>query len=103
MAQKSDPDTFPGMPPNLIIGAVINKGAWGVVYNGDLGGRPVAVKRIHELLLQSVGEQERRKLFDDFWEEGKKLQTLNHPHVVGKCKWSRGSSPHIQLPTATLH
>ena len=86
MARKSTPLTFgfPKKPPNLKIGAELNRGAWGIVYNGDLAGRPVAVKRIHELLQQGVGEEERRKLFEDFQEESKRLQALNHPHIVGK-------------------
>ena len=88
MAQKPTPPrlTFPEKPPNLKIGDELNRGAWGIVYNGDLEGRPVAVKRIHELLHQGGGEEERRKLFADFQEECKKLQSLSHPHVVGK--WS---------------
>lgn len=81
MAQKLAPPAFNKLPA-LRIRAELNRGAWGVVYNGDLGGRPVAVKCIHELL--RVGVDERSKLFDDFKEECKKLQTLNHPHVVGK-------------------
>ena len=84
MAQKPAPLTFPNKPRNLKIGDELNRGAWGAVYNGDLDGRPVAVKRIHELLHQGGGEEERRKLFEDFREECKKLQSLSHPHVVGK-------------------
>ena len=84
MAQKPALPTFPNKPPNLKIGAELNRGAWGVVYNGDLDGRAVAVKRIHELLQQGGGEEERRKIFEDFQEECKKLQSLSHPHVVGK-------------------
>ena len=76
--------TFPDKPKTLIIGAELNRGAWGAVYNGELQTRPVAVKRIHELLHQGGGEEERRKLFADFREECKKLQSLSHPHVVGK-------------------
>ena len=84
MAQKPATPTLPNKPPDLKIGDELNRGAWGVVYNGDLGGRSVAVKRIHELLQQNVGEEQRRKLFVDFGEECKRLQTLDHPHVVGK-------------------
>ena len=84
MAQRTAPLTFPDKPRNLKIGDELNRGAWGAVYNGDLDGRPVAVKRIHELLHQGGGEEERRKLFESFREECKKLQSLIHPHVVGK-------------------
>ena len=72
------------IPPNLEVGNELDRGAWGVVYNGDLDGRPVAVKRIHDLLLQGT-EEERRKVFGDFREECKRLQNLNHPHIVGRC------------------
>ena len=83
MAQKPAPPTLADKPKNLKIGDELNRGAWGVVYNGDLDGRAVAVKRIHELLHQGGGEEERRKLFEDFREECKNLQSLSHPHVVG--------------------
>ena len=84
MAQRHTPLTFPDRPRNLKIGDELNRGAWGAVYNGELEGRPVAVKRIHELLHQGRSEEERRKVFGDFREECKKLQALSHPHVVGK-------------------
>ena len=84
MAQRHISLTFPEKPRNLKIGAELNRGAWGAVYNGQLEGSNVAVKRIHELLRQGGGEEERRKLFEDFREECKKLQSLRHPHVVGK-------------------
>ena len=84
MAQKTVTTTFPNKPPDLKIGDELNRGAWGVVYNADLGGRSVAVKRIHDLLQQDVGEEERKKLLDEFRDECKRLQTLHHPHIVGK-------------------
>ena len=84
MAQVATPPTLPNKPANLEVGDELNRGAWGAVYNGELEGRPVAVKRIHELLHQGRSEEERRKLFEDFREECKKLQTLSHPHVVSK-------------------
>ena len=84
MAQKPTSLAFPDKPRNLKIGDELNRGAWGIVYNGELEGRPVAVKQIHELLHLGGGEEERRKLFEDFREECKKLQSLSHPHVVGE-------------------
>ena len=84
MAQKPTPLTFPEKPRNLTIGAELNRGAWGAVYNGELEGRPVAVKGIHELLHQGGGDEECRKLFEDFRGECKKLQSLSHSHVVGE-------------------
>ena len=98
MTQKRTPPfvsplTFPDKPRNLKIGDELNRGAWGAVYCGDLEGRSVAVKRVHELLHQGGGEKERRKLFEDFREECKKLQSLSHPHIVGKwnLRWYPGT------------
>ena len=84
MAQVAAPPTLPNKPANLKVGDELNRGAWGAVYNGELEGHPVAVKRIHELLHQGRSEEERRKVFEDFREECEKLQALSHPHVVGK-------------------
>ena len=78
------PTTLPNKLANLKVRSELNRGAWGAVYNGELEGRPVAVKRIHELLHQGRSEEERRKVFEDFREEYKYLQTLSHPHIVGK-------------------
>ena len=74
---------FPDKPFNLTVGSEINRGGWGVVYEGDLDGRPVAVKNIHELLRQ-VGKEELGCLLGSFREECARLQGLKHPHIVGK-------------------
>ena len=50
------PTTFPNKLQNLMIGSELNRGALGIVYNGELEGCPVAVKRIHKLLPQKVSE-----------------------------------------------
>ena len=84
MAQRYATLTFPNWPSDLKIGDVLGRGAWGIVHNGELEGRPVAVKRIHELLHQGRSEEERRKVLGDFREECKKLQAMRHPHVVSK-------------------
>ena len=81
MALKPAPLTFPDKPKNLKIGDELSRGAWGAVYNGDLNGRPVAVKRIHELLQQELSEEECRKVFEYFREETPVAEPL---HVVGK-------------------
>ena len=60
----------------------IGRGAYGSVHPGELAGRPVAVKRIHSLLLEAHdtgGEYVVRS----FEQECRKLESLNHPHVVG--------------------
>ena len=84
MAQVASPPTLLNKPANLKVGDELNRGAWGAVYSGKLERRPVAVKRIHELLHQGGGEEELRKVFEDFREECEKLQALSHPYVVGK-------------------
>ena len=84
MAQRHLPLTFPDRPKNLKIGNELDRGGWGAVYNGELEGRPVAVKKIHELLHKGRSEEERRKVLGDFQEECRKLQAFSHPHVVGK-------------------
>ena len=83
MALRHVPLTFPDRPRNLKIGDELNRGAWGTVYNGELEGHPVAVKRIHELLHLGGSEEERRQYFGDFREECRRLQALSHLHVVG--------------------
>ena len=62
----------------------INRGAFGVVYKGQFGGRPVAVKRVHRLLLANVSnDEDLAKLVGGFIEEGRTLASINHPHIVG--------------------
>ena len=75
--------SFPDSPSNLIVRSEINRGAWGVVYDGELDGDPVAVKNIHDLLRQ-VGEEELKRLLANFREECHRLQALKHPHIVGR-------------------
>ena len=50
---------------------------------GELDGRPVAVKRIHRLLLEAAREQgDFEQVMTDFKRECQLLETLDHPHVV---------------------
>ena len=74
--------SFPNSPSNLIVRSEINRGAWGVVYDGELDGCSVAVKDIHHLLRQ-VGKEELDRLLGKFQEECHRLQALKHPHIVG--------------------
>ena len=41
-------------PSSLTVDKEINRGGNGTVYGGELNGRPVAVKRIHGVLLDAV-------------------------------------------------
>jgi serine/threonine protein kinase len=62
----------------------INRGAFSVVYKGQFGGRPVAVKRMHQLLLANVSnDEDLAKFVGDFVDEGRTLASITHPHIVG--------------------
>ena len=50
---------------------------------GELDGRPVAVKRIHRLLLEAArGQGDFEQVMTDFKRECQLLEKLDHPHVV---------------------
>ena len=73
---KSPPESF-----RFSDGPEIGRGAYGSVHPGELAGRPVAVKRIHSLLLEAHdtgGEYVVRS----FEQECRTLESLSHPHVV---------------------
>ena len=74
---------LPQAPPSLEIGREIHRGAYGAVYEGQLSGQPIAVKKVHELLVEGVqdGEEVLRK----FLEEYKRLRLLDHPNVISEC------------------
>ena len=72
---------YPIVPSNLKIGREIDRGAWGTVHEGQLGGRPVAVKRVHKLLHEA--ENGARALCS-FYRECERLKELDHPHVISE-------------------
>ena len=75
---------FRPKPSSLKIREEICRGAYGSVYLGELDGRPVAVKRIHRLLLEAArGQGDFDQVMTDFKRECQLLEKLNHPHVVG--------------------
>ena len=77
---------FRPMPSSLKIGGEISRGAYGTVHYGELNGRPVAVKRIHRLLLEAARDQGNLdQMMTDFKRECQLLETLDHPHVVDFC------------------
>lgn len=62
---------------DLNLDTKIGKGGFGVVYKGIWKGNIVAIKQIHEILMQ----------FDENWKtkflkEAKIYSTLNHPNIV---------------------
>ena len=70
-------------PPSLTIGEEISRGAYGSVHCGELDGRPVAVKRIHRLLLEAArGQGDFEQVMTDFQRECQLLEKLDRPHVV---------------------
>ena len=74
---------FCSKPPSLKIREEISRGAYESVHLGELGGRPVAVKRIHRLLLEAArGQGDFEQVMTDFKRECQLLEKIDHPHVV---------------------
>ena len=74
---------FRPKPSSLKIKDEISRGAYGSVHCGELDGRPVAVKRIHRLLLEAArGQGDFDQVMTDFKRECQLLETLDHPHLV---------------------
>ena len=76
---------FRPVPPSLRIGSEINRGAYGTVHEGELNGSPVAVKKIHRLLLEAASGQKDtwERVVRDFEKECRLLENLKDPHIVG--------------------
>ncbi len=68
----------------LRIGREISRGAFGTVYSGTLGGKPVAVKEIHRLLLEyaSENQEDLEVVLSGFRYECELLETAKHDNVV---------------------
>ena len=74
---------FRPKPSSLKIRDEISRGAYGSVHSGELDGRPVAVKRIHRLLLEAARAQgDFEQVMTDFMRECQLLENLDHPHLV---------------------
>ena len=72
---------FPPKPPSLKVGKIINRGGFGTVYEGEMKGYPVAVKKIHRFL-EEAAHNEGMALFDKFKNECALLEKAEHVHVV---------------------
>ena len=75
LAKLQDPDT------KLTINGEIGRGAWCVAFEGELNGKPVAVKRTHSLLLEYAGS-ERTLPSSMLHRSALLLKQLSHPHIV---------------------
>ena len=73
---------FPPKPTFLKVGKEINRGAYGAVYEGEIKGRPVAVKKIHRILQEASHNEGTIDLFDNFKKECSLLEKAEHVHVV---------------------
>ena len=70
-------------PSSLKIGKEISRGGNGSVYAGELEGRPIAVKKIHGVLLEAVRGGQGDAVLNDFRSECKRLESITHPLIVG--------------------
>ena len=68
-------------PASLTKEKELGRGAWGVVYQGKLGSRRVAIKKIHELLRTDADPQV-DPIIAQFQREYEILQSAKHKHVV---------------------
>ena len=69
-------------PASLKIGKEIGRGGSGTVYEGELDGRPVAVKRIHGVLLETVRDGQGDTVLNAFQDECKRLERIVNPQIV---------------------
>ena len=82
-AQLIESLPLPKKPANLTVCDKLNKGAWGIVYEGVFDRQPVAVKAIHDTLVEGVegGDVTVR----NFCKECARLKELEHNHVISEC------------------
>jgi serine/threonine protein kinase len=73
---------FPPKPPLLKVGKEINRGAYGTVHEGEMNGKPVAVKKIHRVLLETSLQQGATTILDSFKQECALLEKADNVHVV---------------------
>ena len=73
-----------GAGQSVKIGGEIGRGAYGTVHRGRYQGRPVAIKKIHRLLLEQARYQaaDYEHVQQEFLRECEILSSLIHPHIV---------------------
>ena len=77
------------LPDRLIIGGFLGQGSYGKVYRGTYNSRPVAVKKLHEILLdEQISKEDKDALLADFAHESEISRSVKDPNVVefiGAC------------------
>ena len=72
-------ENFELVPPELVKQGELDRGSYGIVYIGELNGKKVAIKEIHEIFLK---EKDSDGLLKAFQNECHCLKSLNHRNVV---------------------
>ena len=83
----------------LCLGSEIGCGSYGRVFEATLGNKPVAVKVLHDSLLDS---KDFKLIVDKFRKECELLQRLNHKNVVKLIQYSISYSSNSFLITELL-
>ena len=75
---------FSTRPDALRIGPEISRGAYGVVFQGRLGARPVAIKKIHGMLVEYARDTrgDLATVLVDFRRECELMEAARHANVV---------------------
>ena len=77
-------NSLPRVPDDLRIGEEISRGAYGAVFAGLLGARPVAIKKIHQLLLDYASQTQEalEATLSSFRRECELLEAAKDPNIV---------------------
>ena len=67
---------------DLHVPKLLGSGSYGLVQTVKYRGSIHAAKHIHSILLEHVGQQERRRVIENFLRECKYCKAINHPNIV---------------------
>ena len=78
----------------LIVRDRIGRGGYGEVFRGTLGSRPVAVKKIYDILIDAARENRQAldHIVEEFRRECELLKAAKHPNVVDIAAYDRHSN-----------